>query len=125
VAIQLTPAGAAGSAPAGSSGKIRANRPLLRDMSVVGPRPPLAAEVRSYDDYAKRRLLVRPGITGLWQVCGRSDLTYADLQHLDSVYVQSWSLIWDLRILMQDAPILQLDALQSLQLLLLFYLRRK
>ena len=43
---------------------------------------------------------VNPGITGLWQVCGRSDLTYADLQHLDSVYVRSWSLMWDLRIIL-------------------------
>ncbi|MCV7057138.1 sugar transferase [Mycolicibacterium gilvum] len=71
---------------------------LKRDMSVVGPRPPLAREVKSYDDYAKRRLLVRPGITGLWQVSGRSDLTWEDSVRLDLFYVENWSMIADLLI---------------------------
>ncbi|MGE2836570.1 sugar transferase [Mycobacterium sp. SMC-4] len=71
---------------------------LKRDMSVVGPRPPLANEVRSYDDYAKRRLLVRPGITGLWQVSGRSDLSWEDSVRLDLFYVENWSMISDLLI---------------------------
>lgn len=71
---------------------------LKRDMSVVGPRPPLASEVRSYDDYAKRRLLVRPGITGLWQVSGRSDLSWEDSVRLDLFYVENWSMISDLLI---------------------------
>ena len=68
---------------------------LKRDMSVVGPRPPLAKEVRTYDDYAKRRLLVRPGITGLWQVSGRSDLSWEDSVRLDLFYVENWSMVSD------------------------------
>jgi len=71
---------------------------LNRDMSVVGPRPPLAGEVTTYDDYAKRRLLVRPGITGLWQVSGRSDLSWEDSVRLDLFYVENWSMIADLLI---------------------------
>ncbi|KMO84413.1 putative sugar transferase EpsL [Mycolicibacterium chubuense] len=71
---------------------------LKRDMSVVGPRPPLASEVKTYDDYARRRLLVRPGITGLWQISGRSDLTWEDSVRLDLFYVENWSMISDLLI---------------------------
>ncbi|GAY16500.1 polyprenyl glycosylphosphotransferase [Mycobacterium sp. shizuoka-1] len=69
-----------------------------QDMSVVGPRPPLANEVKSYDDHAKRRLLVRPGITGLWQVSGRSDLSWEDSVRLDLFYVENWSMMSDLLI---------------------------
>jgi exopolysaccharide biosynthesis polyprenyl glycosylphosphotransferase len=71
---------------------------LKRDMSVVGPRPPLAKEVKTYDDYARRRLLVKPGITGLWQVSGRSDLSWEDSVRLDMFYVENWSMIADLMI---------------------------
>ena len=71
------------------------------EMSLVGPRPLPTEESDRIDGAALARLDVKPGITGLWQVCGRSDLTYADLQHLDSVYVRSWSLMWDLRIMAQ------------------------
>lgn len=71
---------------------------LKRDMSVVGPRPPFASEVNSYDDYAKRRLLVKPGITGLWQVSGRSDLSWEDSVRLDLYYVENWSMMADLLI---------------------------
>jgi exopolysaccharide biosynthesis polyprenyl glycosylphosphotransferase len=71
------------------------------EMSLVGPRPLPTEESDRIDGAALARLDVKPGITGLWQVCGRSDLAYADLQHLDSVYVQSWSLMWDLRIMVQ------------------------
>ncbi|TFV58645.1 sugar transferase [Mycobacterium sp. PS03-16] len=71
---------------------------LTRDMSVVGPRPPLASEVTTYDDHVKRRLLVRPGITGLWQVSGRSDLSWEDSVRLDLFYVENWSMISDLLI---------------------------
>jgi exopolysaccharide biosynthesis polyprenyl glycosylphosphotransferase len=71
---------------------------LKRDMSVVGPRPPLASEVGSYDDNAKRRLLVRPGITGLWQISGRSDLSWEDSVRLDLFYVENWSMIGDVLI---------------------------
>lgn len=69
------------------------------EMSLVGPRPLPTEESDRLDGAALARLDVKPGITGLWQVCGRSDLSYADLQHLDSVYVQSWSLMWDVRIM--------------------------
>jgi exopolysaccharide biosynthesis polyprenyl glycosylphosphotransferase len=71
------------------------------EMSLVGPRPLPTEESDRIDGAALARIDVKPGITGLWQVCGRSDLTYADLQHLDSVYVRSWSLMWDLRIMWQ------------------------
>lgn len=69
------------------------------EMSLVGPRPLPGEESDRIDGAGLARLDVKPGITGLWQVCGRSDLTYADLQHLDSVYVRSWSLMWDVRII--------------------------
>jgi exopolysaccharide biosynthesis polyprenyl glycosylphosphotransferase len=78
---------------------------LKRDMSVVGPRPPLATEVKSYDDYAKRRLLVRPGITGLWQVSGRSDLSWEDSVRLDLFYVENWSMIADLLIAVKTVKV--------------------
>jgi len=71
---------------------------LKGDMSVVGPRPPLGAEVELYDDDAMRRLLVRPGITGLWQVSGRSDLAWEDAVRLDLFYVENWSMVADLLI---------------------------
>ncbi|MGQ9409806.1 sugar transferase [Mycolicibacterium gilvum] len=70
------------------------------EMSLVGPRPLPTEEAERIDGAAGlARLDAKPGITGLWQVCGRSDLNYADLQHLDSVYVRSWSLMWDIRIM--------------------------
>ena len=71
---------------------------LKRDMSVVGPRPPLPTEVQTYDDHAMKRLLVRPGITGLWQVSGRSNLSWEDSVRLDLFYVENWSMISDLLI---------------------------
>lgn len=75
------------------------------DMSIVGPRPLPTEMADGIDGAALARLDVSPGITGLWQVCGRSDLSYADLQHLDSVYVRSWSLLWDLRIMLQTPAV--------------------
>jgi exopolysaccharide biosynthesis polyprenyl glycosylphosphotransferase len=72
---------------------------LLGDMSLVGPRPPLASEVERYDAWAHRRLLVRPGITGLWQTQGRSDLSWEDSVRLDLYYVENWSLTGDIIIL--------------------------
>lgn len=66
------------------------------DMSVVGPRPPLRSEVETYDHRVRRRLLVRPGITGLWQVSGRSDLAWDDSVRLDLSYVENWSMLSDL-----------------------------
>ncbi|MFC5063201.1 sugar transferase [Actinomycetospora atypica] len=68
-------------------------------MSLVGPRPPLPAEVAEYADDARRRLLVRPGMTGLWQVSGRSDLSWEETVRLDLRYVENWSPGLDLHIL--------------------------
>jgi exopolysaccharide biosynthesis polyprenyl glycosylphosphotransferase len=68
-------------------------------MSLVGPRPPLPAEVALYDDSVRRRLLVKPGLTGLWQVSGRSDLTWEESVRLDLRYVENWSLFLDVMIL--------------------------
>jgi exopolysaccharide biosynthesis polyprenyl glycosylphosphotransferase len=65
------------------------------DMALVGPRPPLPSEVSNYNQEVARRLLVRPGITGLWQVSGRSDLSWKDSIRLDLYYVENWSLSLD------------------------------
>ena len=70
-------------------------------MSLVGPRPPLPAEVAQYPEHVHRRLLVKPGLTGLWQVSGRSDLTWDESVRLDLYYVENWSLAWDLTIIMK------------------------
>jgi exopolysaccharide biosynthesis polyprenyl glycosylphosphotransferase len=72
---------------------------LRGDMSLVGPRPPLPTEVSQYGDDVRRRLLVKPGITGLWQVSGRSDLDWDASVSLDLHYVENWSLALDLSIL--------------------------
>ncbi|MFD9944491.1 sugar transferase [Nonomuraea sp. NPDC059023] len=69
------------------------------DMSLVGPRPPLPEEVAKYGIDVRRRLVVKPGMTGLWQVSGRSDLTWEESVRLDLRYVENWSLILDLQIL--------------------------
>ncbi len=72
---------------------------LRGDMSLVGPRPPLPSEVARYDAPVHRRLRVRPGMTGLWQVSGRSDLSWEDTVRLDLYYVDNWSMTRDLVIL--------------------------
>jgi exopolysaccharide biosynthesis polyprenyl glycosylphosphotransferase len=73
------------------------------DMSLVGPRPPLPEEVAGYSDDATRRLRVRPGVTGLWQVSGRSDLSWEESLRLDLRYADNWSLAMDLQILWRTA----------------------
>lgn len=72
---------------------------LRREMSVVGPRPPLRSEVEAYDGEVHRRLLVKPGVTGLWQVSGRSDLSWEDSVRLDLSYVENWSMVGDMLII--------------------------
>jgi exopolysaccharide biosynthesis polyprenyl glycosylphosphotransferase len=72
---------------------------LKGDMSLVGPRPPLAAEVERYGYDMHRRFLVKPGLTGLWQVSGRSDLSWDDSVRIDVRYVENWTLSFDLMIL--------------------------
>lgn len=70
-------------------------------MSLVGPRPPLPGEVAAYEQDVRRRLLVKPGLTGLWQVSGRSNLSWQDSVRLDLYYVENWSLAGDLVILLR------------------------
>jgi lipopolysaccharide/colanic/teichoic acid biosynthesis glycosyltransferase len=70
-------------------------------MSLVGPRPPLPHEVAEYPDDVRRRLVVKPGRTGLWQVSGRSDLPWEEAVRLDLRYVENWSLSLDLVIMMR------------------------
>ena len=72
---------------------------VIGQMSLVGPRPPLPEEVARYEDDMLRRLRVRPGMTGLWQVSGRSDLSWDDTVRLDLYYVDNWSMVQDLAIL--------------------------
>jgi exopolysaccharide biosynthesis polyprenyl glycosylphosphotransferase len=76
---------------------------LTGSMSLVGPRPPLPEEVALYGDDVRRRLLVKPGMTGLWQISGRSDLTWDESVRLDLRYVENWSLALDLMILWKTA----------------------
>jgi len=72
---------------------------LLGDMSLVGPRPALPYEAAQYADHVSRRLVAKPGLTGLWQVNGRSDLSWAESVRLDLRYVENWSFTLDLQIL--------------------------
>ena len=77
---------------------------LRGEMSMVGPRPGLASEVAQYQDWHKKRLAVVPGITGLWQVSGRSELTFDEMVMLDIYYAENWSLGMDLRIMLRTIP---------------------
>ena len=74
---------------------------LRGQMSLVGPRPPLPHEAASYGSDMRRRLRVRPGMTGLWQVSGRSDLSWDETVRLDLFYVDNWSMVQDLNILVR------------------------
>ena len=79
---------------------------LAGHMSLVGPRPALPREVVQYNERERRRLFVKPGLTGLWQVSGRSDLSWEDGVRLDLLYVDHWSLRADLKILARTATAL-------------------
>ncbi|KQY74313.1 sugar transferase [Microbacterium sp. Root1433D1] len=79
---------------------------LIGDMSVVGPRPPLPSEVTAYDGTVFRRLYIKPGITGLWQVSGRSDLSWDESVRLDLRYVENWSVMNDLQIMWRTAKVM-------------------
>ena len=76
---------------------------LRGDMSVVGPRPPLRPEVDPYSEHMRRRLLVKQGVTGLWQVSGRSDLSWEDSVRLDLDYVENWTMLRDMQIIVRTA----------------------
>jgi exopolysaccharide biosynthesis polyprenyl glycosylphosphotransferase len=77
---------------------------LRGEMSLVGPRPPLPREVEQYEPWHRRRLEAAPGLTGLWQVSGRSELTFDEMVMLDLYYIENWSLGLDLRILLRTIP---------------------
>ena len=77
---------------------------LRGEMSLVGPRPALPEEIRGWTPELHQRLQVRPGITGMWQVSGRSEATFDDYVHLDLFYVDNWSLALDLKILLRTIP---------------------
>jgi exopolysaccharide biosynthesis polyprenyl glycosylphosphotransferase len=77
---------------------------LRGDMSLVGPRPGLPSEVEKYQNWHRRRLEVQPGLSGLWQVRGRSDLTFDEMVMLDIYYGENWSLLTDVQILMRTIP---------------------
>jgi exopolysaccharide biosynthesis polyprenyl glycosylphosphotransferase len=76
------------------------------DMSIVGPRPPLPKEVESYEGGTERRLYIKPGLTGMWQVSGRSDLEWEEGVRLDLYYVENWSLIGDLQIIWRTVKLM-------------------
>ena len=73
-------------------------------MSLVGPRPLILDEDRFVADWARRRLDLKPGITGLWQVIGRDDIPFAEMTRLDYLYVTSWSLFNDLKLIVRTFP---------------------
>jgi exopolysaccharide biosynthesis polyprenyl glycosylphosphotransferase len=77
---------------------------LKGEMSIIGPRPPLPSEVAKYAPWHLRRLDIAPGITGLWQVSGRSNLTFDEMVLLDIFYIENWSPFLDLRILLRSVP---------------------
>jgi exopolysaccharide biosynthesis polyprenyl glycosylphosphotransferase len=81
---------------------------LKGEMSLVGPRPPLPTEVARYEDWQLDRLEVRPGITGLWQVSGRSELSFDEYVRLDLFYIENWSMLYDLFVVAKTVPILLL-----------------
>jgi exopolysaccharide biosynthesis polyprenyl glycosylphosphotransferase len=74
------------------------------DMSLVGPRPPIPTEVAKYEDWQLGRLRALPGVTGLWQVSGRSEVPFHDMVRLDLHYIRNWSFGWDLEILLRTIP---------------------
>jgi lipopolysaccharide/colanic/teichoic acid biosynthesis glycosyltransferase len=79
---------------------------LKGEMSLVGPRPLVEIEDREVAGWARRRLDVTPGITGLWQVLGRTNISFEEMVKLDCLYVTNWSLYEDIRILLRTIPVL-------------------
>ncbi len=77
---------------------------ILGEMSIVGPRPPVPAEVAEYDEWHRGRLLVTPGLTGLWQVSGRSNLTFDEMVRLDLYYAEHWAPWLDIKIILRTIP---------------------
>jgi lipopolysaccharide/colanic/teichoic acid biosynthesis glycosyltransferase len=77
---------------------------LAGDMAIVGPRPPLPSEVEHYEPSALRRLVVKPGVTCLWQISGRSHLSFEQWMALDNAYIDSWSPFGDIAIILRTIP---------------------
>jgi lipopolysaccharide/colanic/teichoic acid biosynthesis glycosyltransferase len=77
---------------------------LRGEMAVVGPRPPLPSEVANYDLFARQRLEVKPGVTCLWQISGRSELSFDAWMALDNAYIEHWSPLLDLSIIVRTIP---------------------
>ena len=73
---------------------------LKGDMSIVGPRPPIPYEVEEYELWHRKRLDMKPGLTGLWQVSGRNRLPFEEMVRLDLFYIENWSLLLDLKIIL-------------------------
>jgi lipopolysaccharide/colanic/teichoic acid biosynthesis glycosyltransferase len=78
---------------------------LRGDMSIVGPRPPVPQEVARYQAWQRRRLSVRPGLTCIWQVSGRNQITFQDWMYLDMRYIDHWSITDDLNLILRTLPI--------------------
>jgi exopolysaccharide biosynthesis polyprenyl glycosylphosphotransferase len=81
---------------------------LRGDMSLVGPRPPLPQEVARYESWQRRRLSMKPGITCLWQISGRNEVSFHEWMKLDLTYIDNWSLLLDLKILLKTVPVVLL-----------------
>jgi lipopolysaccharide/colanic/teichoic acid biosynthesis glycosyltransferase len=81
---------------------------FLGDMSLVGPRPPLPAEVMKYEGWQFRRLSVRPGLTCVWQVSGRNEISFNEWMLLDMRYIDHWSLFGDFDLIWRTIPVVLL-----------------
>lgn len=79
---------------------------LMGDMSIVGPRPPIPYEVEAYELWHRKRLDMKPGLTGLWQVSGRNRLPFEEMVRLDLFYIENWSLLLDLKIILRTALVM-------------------
>jgi lipopolysaccharide/colanic/teichoic acid biosynthesis glycosyltransferase len=76
------------------------------EMTLVGPRPPLGYELSCYKDWHRKRLTVKPGLTGLWQVSGRSTVPFDEMVRLDIKYIENWSFLLDLKIILRTIPVM-------------------
>jgi lipopolysaccharide/colanic/teichoic acid biosynthesis glycosyltransferase len=79
---------------------------LRGEMTIVGPRPPLQYELEHYEEWHKLRLKVKPGLTGLWQVSGRSSVPFNEMVKLDLYYIEHWSLLLDVKIMLRTIPVM-------------------
>jgi lipopolysaccharide/colanic/teichoic acid biosynthesis glycosyltransferase len=79
---------------------------LKGEMTIVGPRPPLCYEYECYEDWHKLRVSVKPGLTGLWQVSGRSSVPFNEMVKLDLYYIENWTILMDLKIMLKTLPVM-------------------